>query len=168
MRDQSDVTIGYDHQKKLYIKSGLRVGQIIIYNNKASATRTPSILVNLGEIAEAIRAKLAKLLGKPVRFYTKHNTLHVACFLNVVKNIQQERCVKVVDNQSNTLIPIDELDGRFCKFWAVLKAGMLKENDDKSFSWSISAFELNVKDVTEDDECYKDMIEPTVYFADQE
>ena len=45
---------------------------------------------------------------------------------------------------------------------------MLKQNEDKSFSWSLSAFELNIQDVSEDDECYKEMIQPTVYFADKE
>ena len=122
----------------------------------------------MGEVAEALRLTLSKLLGRPVRFYSKHKTNQIACFLHTLKNLHQERCVKVVDNQNNTLATLEELEGRYCKLWAVLRVGGLKENDDKTYSFSLTAYELNIQDVTENDECYQELLEPTILFADKE
>ena len=113
-----------------------------------------------------MKDQLAHLLGATVSFYSKQPTLNVGCFVETRQNALQEQCVKAVDNGNHRLLPISELNERFCKFYAVLKSGPVKLNKS-SQAWGLTVFELNVQDLDESDPEYQLMMQPTIMYADK-
>jgi hypothetical protein len=164
VRDGKSVTVTFNKEKRVFFKSGLKYGKIVIHQGNAYSSIC--LMVHLGELVDAARERLSELLDCQVSFYTKHQTLNVGCFIDTHKNLNLDQCVRAIENGKPKLLPVSELNERVCKFYAVLKAGPVKQIDQK-YVWGLTVFELNIQDIDESDPEYQRIFEPTILFADK-
>lgn len=145
-------TLSYENDTRFYVKSGQFIGDFTLYDSKFSK----SILLKKGELLEAVREKIEKMLGKKskVSFYGKNESSCASFFMETVRNADKKKCLNAMENGTPRLIPVEELDEKTGCLTAVLRSGKIVKRQKHEFNWKLSITEILLDPVPKEYEGY--------------
>ena len=148
----SGYTVAYDGDTRIYIKSGVYMGDIVTYESKYSH----SILVKKGEVLELVRSSVEKLLGKnrSLKFYGKNEASCASFFPETVLNMERKKCISILENETPVLMPITQLSEKNGCFTVVLRPGKISKTKGKEYTWKMSIVEAELKPIPKDYDGY--------------
>jgi len=77
----------------------------------------------------------------------------LGCYVDVVKNMNDEICVNTVLNGQPLLLKVKQLFGKVGKLTCILRSGVIKKVNEELF-WSLNVAEIKVDDISPDQYIY--------------
>ena len=158
----------YNYDKRIHFKSEQTIGKVQLYPSKFK-NGNPNILVKKGKdgLIDKFAQMVSEKLKIPIKFYSKDGSEFITPFLETVYNDKNQKCMNVVENDKEMLMPMEELDKKLCSFTAVLKAGLIKPSTKSNeLVWGFTVVELNISEIPSDYEGYFTVLSaPKVSFA---
>jgi len=161
--DNDKIIPTFNHSRKFFFKSDEFIGELKLYESKI-LNSGPCLYVKKSKNLELFKTKLAKTFEKKVKFYGKsENSSLLGCYVDVVRNMEDEICVNAVVNGQPVLLNVQQLYGKVGKLTCVLRSGVIKKVNEDLF-WSLNVTEIKLDDASPDEYNYFKRSEPIIKF----